>query len=69
MTLRDKLHDNLDEFLDKLDEIDGNSIDEHDEYFENLEVNLKIDNITDLDKLEQAQFQKVDFKNLITIHF
>ena len=69
MTLRDKLHDNLDEFLDKLDEIDGNSIDEHDEYFENIVVDLKIDNISDLDRLQKAQLKNIDFKNIITIHF
>ena len=71
MTLRNKLHDNLDEFLDTLDKIDElKDVDEHDDFLKDLNVQLNIQqDLSDNDKRNQYKIKGVQFKNLITIHF
>jgi len=71
MALRNKLHDNLDEFLDTLDKIDEmKDVDEHDDFLKDLNVQLNIQqDLSDNDKRNQYKIKGVQFKNLITIHF
>ena len=74
MTLRDKLHDSLDDFIDTLDKMDEkdqlDDFDEHADYLKDLNVQLNIQqDLSDNDKRNQYKIKGVQFKNLLTIHF
>ena len=66
MTLRDKLHDSLDDFLDTLDEIDPVQLNLDEHFLDEPEVLVKID-IPDI--VNEKNTGSIELKNIITIHF
>ena len=66
MTLRDKLHDSLDDFLDILDKDHPVQLNLDEHFLDDPEVLVKI-NIPDI--VNEKNTGSVELKNIITIHF